>query len=152
MMTTPSGFYAKGRNRSPAHDAMQAEFLSFLRQRIIAAPAGSHVIHRQVEVEMPIVQNGRVQAFADLAEIWDFQAGRVINLYEVKPAIESVGGLIRQCKAMLALAEASDLSGSIISCAAVVRWNDPLLPELRASYAHVWAWGIEFDLEAVAAE
>lgn len=144
---TPSGYHddARGRLRKePKHDLMQAEVLKFLRGRVLAGiPEGAYV-DRLVEGEYPIVRRGQVVAYADAIEIASVNLFRTISMFEIKPVIDTVFGIIRQAKALLQLASVT-IPGEAYFCHVVVPAEDPLLPELRAEWPRTWAWGAKFE-------
>lgn len=140
---TPSGFHDRAWRRAPKHDVMQREFLEFLRARpTLAVPPGV-LSARQVEGEYPFVRNGQVISFADAIEIFDVGDLRTVSIFEIKPIIDSIYGIVRQAKAQLQLAETL-LPANVHVLHLVVPHDDPALPDLRAEWPHTWAWGIEF--------
>lgn len=122
---------------------MQQELLAFLRARPLAAVPPGAALHRVVDGEMPLLRNGQIVGYADVAEIVTVNLTTTVNLFEVKPKIETVFGVLRQVKAVLALARQS-IRADMHFCHTVVPFDDPLLAELRAEWPHTWAWGIEF--------
>lgn len=142
--STPSGFHQRARQRGVTHDKMQAELLAFLRARPLAGIPLGAIVHRQVEGELPLTRRGQVVSFADAAEILTVNLATVVSLFEIKPRIDTVFGIVRQCKAMLALARAC-ITGDQHYCHAVVPHDDPLIADLRAEWPLVWAWGVTFS-------
>ena len=141
---TPSKFHDAAWRRDVGHDEMQAEFLSFLRERPMAAIPSGSIVDRRVEGELPLVRFGQVVSFVDAAEILTVNFLTTVTLFELKPRIETVFGVIRQAKAMLALAETA-IPAELHLCHIVAKANDPKLAELRAQWPHTWAWGVTFD-------
>lgn len=129
---------------NPGHEIMQQQVLAFLRQRRIAGLAPGGAVYRDVEGEMPLVRRGQIVAYADAAEILQIDLTRIISLFEIKPAIETVFGIVRQAKALLELAKAA-LPADQHWCHIVVPAADPKLDDLRVEWPHVWAWGIQFE-------
>ena len=142
--STPSGFHETARQRPHAHDAMQAEFLAFLRARRTTGLRPGAFVRRSVEGEMPLIRHGRVVSFADAAEILTVDFITVVSLFEIKPRIDTVFGVVRQAKAMLVLAR-SCIPAHQHYCHLVVPNDDPLLADLKAEWRHVWAWGAAFE-------
>jgi hypothetical protein len=101
---TPSGFHDRAWRRAPKHDDMQREFLEFLRARPTIIVPPNAISARQVEGEYPLVRNGQVISFVDAIEILDVGFCRTVTLFEIKPIIETVYGVVRQAKAQLELA------------------------------------------------
>jgi hypothetical protein len=137
----PSRWYSSGCDRGKTHDQMQTELLSFLRSRKIWTPSSKTVvaIDRVVEGEYAFTRRGEVVAFADAIEILTIDLFKVVNLFEVKPKIESVFAVIRQATALLELAKSS-MMADLHYCNIVVPAADPLLPELRVEWPHAWGW------------
>lgn len=122
------------------HDAMQAELLVFLRSRpVVAIPDGA-IVHRHVEGEYPLTRNGQIIAYTDAIDITTINLMRIVSLFEVKPKIETVFGIVRQAKALLSLA-GQCISGDHYHCHIVVPHDDPALPDLRGEWPNTWAWG-----------
>lgn len=142
MNKPPSRWYSSGRDRGPTHDQMQAELLSFLRSRKIWTPSCKPAISidRVVEGEYAFTRRGQVIAFADAIEILTIDLFKVVNLFEVKPKIESVFAVVRQATALLELAKSS-IQADLHYCNIVVPAADPLLPGLRVEWQHAWGWG-----------
>lgn len=138
---TPSGFHGDARRRTPSHDRMQTELLAFLRGRPYAALPTGAPVHRVVEAEYPLVRNGQVVAFLDAVEIVTIALSSTVNLFEIKPKIETVFGVIRQAKAGLVLAY-STIRADVLVYHIVVPWDDPLLGALRQEWPRTWGWEI----------
>jgi hypothetical protein len=140
---TPSGFHESARRRAaacPRHDAMQQEVLAFLRGRTIAgAPKGAFILH-EVEAEKPFTRNGQVIAYADAMETIQVNLFRSVNVFEIKPRIETVFGILRQVKGLLELAR-KEVPGDMHFGHVVVPADDPRLAEMRAEWPNTWAWG-----------
>ena len=122
---------------------MQAEVLAYLRTRPLAGVPYGAIVDRHVEAEYAFVRNGQVVGFVDAIEIVTVNLTAVAHLFEIKPKIDTVFGIVRQAKAAEALA-ASCIPAQSHVCHVVVPHTDPLLPALRAEWQHTWAWGIEF--------
>jgi hypothetical protein len=120
---------------------MQTELLSFLRSRKIWTPSSKTVvpIDRVVEGEYAFTRRGEVVAFADAIEILTIDLFKVVNLFEVKPKIESVFSAMRQAAALLELAKSS-IRADLHYCNIVVPATDQLLPQLRIEWLHAWGW------------
>lgn len=141
---TPSWFHDQAYHRDAGHDAMQAAFLDFLRDRpVVAIPRGA-IIHREVEAERPLHRLGQIVSYVDAIEVLTIGLTTIVSLFEIKPRIETVFGIVRQAKSMLELAEA-DIPGDVHVCHVVVRADDPMLSALRAYWPNVWAWGATFE-------
>ena len=140
---TPSGFHDEAYKRPRGHDAMQMEFLAFLRARPFGAaiPAGA-MVHRDVEGERPFIRNGQVIAFADAFEMLTINLYQVASAFEIKPRIETVFGVVRQAKALLQVMRQT-LRADQHWVHVVVPHDDPMLDELRKEWPHVWAWGLQ---------
>jgi len=141
---TPSGFHDEKwrQNRAlPTHDEMQRDFLTFLRARSIIVSGA--LVTREVIPEYEFVRKGRIVAFADAVEIVDVDFMRTVNIYEIKPIIETVFGIVRQCKALFQLAREL-IPGNVQVVHAVVPFNDPLLDALRVEWPAAWGWGATF--------
>lgn len=123
---------------------MQAEFLGFLRDRPTAMIPEGALVHRTVEAEMPLYRRGQIISYVDAAETLTINLTTTVSLFEIKPRIETVFGIIRQLKATLALAEQS-IKADHHYCHAIVPHDDPHLTELRRWWPYVWAWGVTFE-------
>ena len=128
---TPSGWHDDARKRDAGHDEMQATVLRQWRFRsnplmVTLLPDKQRAFYVQyVEAESPLLSiHGHLAGFADVA-IWltsreseeeraeriarqqgDYQPRRLWVFMEVKPRIDSVGAIIRQCRATKLLAKA----------------------------------------------
>lgn len=140
---TPSGFHDDAYRRDAGHDAMQQRFLEWLRSRPIAGLPTNAVVHRAVEGEYPLMRRGQIVAYVDACEILTVNLVSTVSLFEIKPTIHTVYGVVRQAKALEALSRA--IPADFHFCHVVVKAGDPLLPALRAEWPRVWAWGITFD-------
>lgn len=143
----PSAYHDQAWKRlrsAPQHEVMQAEVLAFLRNRVLAGLPPRAFVDRMVEGEYPIVRRGQVVAYADAIEISSVDLLRTINLFEIKPSIDTVFGIVRQAKSLLQLAR-STIPGEMYFCHVVVPADDPKMRDLRAEWPHTWAWGIKFD-------
>jgi hypothetical protein len=134
---TPSD-YSNG--SSLEHDRMQADVFEWLKNN---PKFGDRWGERtSIKVERPIVVGGTLRAFVDIFEKWCVMEGgrdKEINvvLYEVKPLITSVGGLLRQMSAEAVLVSAEGKNRypdwQIRTCP-VVAEHDPSIPLLRRLY------------------
>lgn len=139
----PSSFHNdrwKAARAGSRHDAIQTELLAFLRSRPTVNIPERAAVHRFVEGEYPLTRAGQIIGYADAIEITTVNLTRVVSIYEVKPKIETVFGIVRQAKAMLALAQQC-ISGDQYYCHIVVPCDDPLVDHLRSEWPHTWAWG-----------
>jgi hypothetical protein len=141
---TPSGAHDQAYKRDRGHDAMQAAFLDFLRSRPVAAVPKGAFVHREVEAERPLRRRGQVVAYVDAIEILTVNLTTVVSLFEIKPRIHTVFGIIRQAKSQLALA-VSDIPADQHYCHIIVPASEPKLLELRAEWPLTWAWGVTFE-------
>lgn len=145
-MPTPSGFHGSARGRPVSHDIMQRDFLAYLRAKPTVNIPDGVLSHRQVEGEYPLVRNGQVISFVDAIEILEIgvlsQELRTISLFEIKPVIDTVYGIVRQAKSQLQLAETL-IPADVHVLHLIVPHDDPLLLEMRAEWPHTWAWGFE---------
>lgn len=139
----PSRFHDQAYRRDAGHDVMQAEFLDWLRGRPMVMPPNA-AVHRHVEGEYALRRRGQIVSYVDAIEIVTVNLSAVANLFEIKPRIETVFGIVRQAKALLDLAQ-GDIRADQHYCHVVVKAGDPLLPELRKHWRHVWAWGARFE-------
>ncbi len=140
---TPSGFHDAAYRRDAGHDAMQQAFLVFLRARPISAVPAGAIVHREVEGEFPLYRRGQIVAYADAAETLTVNLTTTLSLFEIKPRIETVYGIVRQAKALESLAKA--IQADFHVCHVVVPATDPLIGAMRAEWPRVWAWGISFE-------
>lgn len=141
---TPSGFHDRAWRRAPKHDVMQKDFLAYLRARPTMIVPASQLVSRQVDGEYPLVRNGQVISFVDAIEILDIGLLRVVSLFEIKPIIDTVYGILRQVRAQLQLAETL-MPANVHVLHIIVPHDEPMLPDLRAEWPHTWAWGATFD-------
>lgn len=142
----PSAFHDDSWRKTraqPTHEAIQQQVLTFLRDRVVAAPDRAFV-DRHVEGEYAIVKRGQIIAYVDAIEILSVNLFRTVSLFEVKPVIDTVFGIVRQAKALLQLAQTT-IPGEAYYCHVVVPWTDPKIEELKAEWPRTWAWGIKFD-------
>lgn len=138
---TPSGWHNDATNRDGAHEAMHLDFWRWLSSLTNRQPPKAEYFsaaddgwERFVCFEWPIPQlrSPRIAAFADVAEVFQrssvqHRAGLLrLVLYEIKPQIITIGGILRQCAAVehAAKAWASDRI-QIIESRVVVPHDDP---------------------------
>lgn len=141
---SPSRFHDQAYRRDAGHDAMQAAFLDFLRSRpVVIVPMGAF-IHREVEAERALRKDGDIVSYVDAIEIVTVNFTTVANLFEMKPRIHTVFGILRQAKAILELAK-QDIIADQHHCHVVVPAKDPLIGVLRQHWPLVWAWGATFE-------
>ena len=143
MSITPSGFHDQAYRRDAGHDAMQQAFLDWLRTRPIANLPPRAAVHRHVEGEYPLWRNGQIVAYADAAEVLTVNLTVTLSLFEINPRIHTVFGVVRQAKALEALARS--VKADFRYCHIVVKAEDPLLADLRKEWPRVWAWGVIFE-------
>jgi hypothetical protein len=141
---TPSRFHDDAWRRDRGHDAMQAAFLEFLRDRPTAAIPEGAIVYREVEAEKPLYLRGQIVSYVDCCEILTVNLTTFVSLFEIKPRIDTVFGIVRQLKSALDIAKRS-IPGDLYFCHVVVPASDPKLADLRAEWPHVWAWGITFE-------
>ena len=140
---TPSAAHNEAYVRDAGHDRMQQDFLAFLRSRRLVDRGP--LVHREVEAEMPLYRRGQIVAYADAAEMITTGVTKQIHLYEIKPKIHTVFGIVRQAKALLDLAKTIEADCHCVHV--VVPHTDPLICQLKGEWPHVWAWGVTFDGE-----
>jgi hypothetical protein len=140
---TPSRSHEEARRRHIGHDQIQADLLVFLQKRLVSGVRPTAEIKKFVDSEFPLRRNGRIVSFVDCAEILTVDRTTVVSLFEVKPKIDTVFGIKRQCLLMLDLAEKS-IQADQYYCHVGVPFYDPLLLELRKAWPLTWAWGITF--------
>lgn len=138
----PSAFHNEAYHRDAGHDALQQEVLRFLRGRSLAGLPPAAALHREVEGERPLYRCGQIVGYVDACEIVTVNLFVTCQLFEIKPRIQTVFGIVRQAKATLALAKTC-IPADLHFCHVVVPHNDPKLSDLRAEWPHVWAWGVE---------
>ena len=140
----PSAFHNEAwlrAKRQPKHDLLQQEVLAFLRQRPVCGIPENTAVHRHVEGEFALRKRGQIVSFADAAEVLDVNLTCIVSLFEIKPRIETVFGIVRQAKAMLGLVAETVPRATQAYCHVVVPADDPLLADLRREWPHTWAWG-----------
>lgn len=148
LFATPSRLYGAARERAlscPAHDHIQSELTSFLKSRPWYSAPDSAQIVPFVEAEYPFTNSGRVIAFADVLEMVNLLGITFVNIYEIKPKIDSVFAVLRQVKALLHLAKVC-IKADYYLCFIVGSASDPKLPDMRTQWRHTWGWGGEFDV------
>lgn len=126
---------------------MQRDFLAFLRARPTAAVTPGAITSRLVEGEYELIRGGQVVSFVDAIEILDVgilsQSLRTVTMFEIKPVIDTVYGIVRQAKAQLQLARLL-IPANVHVLHVVVPHDDPLLGDLRVEWPNTWAWGLQF--------
>ncbi|NBV20343.1 MAG: hypothetical protein EBS11_27745 [Janthinobacterium sp.] len=91
-----------------------------------------------------MVRRGSVVSFVDAVELLTVDFVTTCNIFEIKPRIATVFGIVRQAKAMLTLAE-SCIPAALYYCHVIVPHDDPMLADLRKEWPHTWAWGARFE-------
>jgi hypothetical protein len=137
-MVTPSGWHEDALRRDAGHDAMH---LAVWRFHSIPDSYGSWT--RDVHFEWPVLAlRGGIRAFADIAEIYwsgapppgrSYKQWVRVYLYEIKPTVSTVGGIVRQCAALEAAATpyVRRLNGRVeLSVMPVIPHDNGMLREL----------------------
>jgi hypothetical protein len=140
---TPSAAHDRAYHRDAGHDGMQSQFLEFLRARPIRVIPANAIVHRVVEGEMPILRRGQIVAYADAAEILTVNLLTTVTLFEIKPRIHTVFGVVRQAKALLNLARAS-IPADLHIVHVIVPSHDSRLGEMRREWPNTWGWGAKY--------
>jgi len=152
---TPSGWENDTRGRDAGHDDLQLRIWRYLKDRASASmeTKDDGIFSRvAVTVEHPFKVKGIPIAFADVCEV--FRSDKTTHdgywvyrytAYEIKPRIYSVGGIIRQCKALEVAIERSGPERSTKKPEAivvpVVFRTDPKVEMLKEMYTGtVWTW------------
>lgn len=107
------------RKTTITHDKMQCDVAQWIKHRwptgkTYSAPPllsteGRRTFHaKSVEIEQPIIVGGRIVSYADIGVTW-FGKGRDQHrmLFEIRPVIDSVGGILRQMKAQAHLVQST---------------------------------------------
>src|SRR6185437_1956134 len=141
---TPSAWHDDA-PKDAGHDKMQADFVRYYRGKIGGATMKvtyekdpTDVPLSRVIAEFPISAPGNrgIIAFADVALRYDNGYPAAFRFVELKPRIRTVGGLVRQCRAIEYAAGSGGLrEAEVIAC---VFDDDPKLDLLRELYPHVW--------------
>lgn len=158
---TPSRWHDDAHGRDAGHDEMQAAVFRFLRERPRLINAGAEeekpYVRHKIEVEYAFEEAGVLFGFADICDIYvkDLERSAYTEtyyfVYEIKPRITSVGGLIRQCRAtfITALRSGGISSGwgtpsrraPRVMVIPVVPRDDPKIELLKEMYTGaVWGW------------
>lgn len=165
---TPSRAHDEAWRRSPDHDALQVSAFRWFS----ASPAASKLrwtprYRKEPEIyersytiaEYALRCDGRISAFVDLVQIYQREEPHPVQktvtrqvwfLHEIKPRIDTVGGLIRQCRTLDHHAEKALPRSNLGDCPEfrvipLVPHDDPALPDLEA----MWGGYIEtWDLAA----
>lgn len=145
-MLTPSCAHDEAFRRDAGHDSLQKEFLTFLRERRQVIFSGDLPIHRHVEAEYPFHRHGNIVAYADAVEILHVGPTKIVNIFEIKPKIHTVFGIVRQIKALVTLGY-RDLAADICNGHIIVPAHDPKIGDLRDEWPHTWAWNIQISDE-----
>jgi len=126
---TPSGWHDAARRRDAGHDAMQHLVWRVLQDGVGDVTDG--YVLRDVVAEFPIYVSGgpkRILAFADIARIWYHENGNCrLDLFEIKPRIDTIGGILRQCETLQAMTRGTPRVTQIIC----VWKSDPKLAMLQ---------------------
>ncbi len=147
MGRTPSGWYADAAGRDAGHDQMQVELFAQLNGRPETYSLTLNGVRYQqydVIIEYPFMRDGRILGFADVCEMWEPISVKpsavpprwFLTIYEVKPRIHSVGALVRQARATVALARQVVIGRTVPVCDlfAVVPHDDPKLAQLQQAF------------------
>jgi hypothetical protein len=131
-MVTPSGWHDDAYRRDAGHDAMQMAVWKYLRNYDHEKPLMESE-RRSVVVEYPIVRRGAgIVAFVDVADLlWYRSSAWTIvsaKLFEIKPSIKTVFGIVRQCNAIEKAFGGETMKDFRIY--AVVPFDDPKIEEL----------------------
>lgn len=166
---TPSGWGDDTRGRDAGHDALQQSVYRWFKTRKINSmriPKGVEVSgfidgsgmlkSRSVVYEYAVTKwdksdNLTIMAFADVAELWrpaDNTQIALAALMEIKPKIDGVGAVVRQCRAV-ALAFRNSNPKAVCHTIPVVPWNDPKLSMLQDILRCIpWKDDAPYDLSA----
>jgi hypothetical protein len=136
-MTTPSGWHDDAMGRDTGHDEMQIAVWEWLCRNS----------RGDVTLEWPVFRSRgspRIVAFADIAEVFrqpaianragSRSARKVVTLFEIKPRVISVGGLLRQCVALVqavAACHTDQRTQLVVRAFPVVPASEPKLDLLR---------------------
>lgn len=164
---SPSGAYSDALARSPKHDKMQVNVMRALfsdeqYQAIRFSRQGKTLEATSIAVipEFDFTVQGSIIGFADLVQMLELkiegnkasykpdQIYTFYRIFELKPEIASIGGLIRQCKVLAHQAhaclkrQAAGSSSEIrIDVFPVVRDDDPDLADFQYMFGYsffVW--------------
>ena len=120
MGMTPSAAHASGDGRDAGHDTMQLQVLNWLNHysanQTFKLSNGREYNIGGTLVEYPLREYhygraaGSPLGYADIGQWFYFDPERggrqlAFRFFELKPKLHSVGGLIRQCRALSCLAE-----------------------------------------------
>lgn len=112
---TPSGWHNDAHGRDAGHDEMQISVWRAFRESTKTTRTLKNGAYSRTEVgfEFEFVVDNKVIGFADVCEVFEKDEApidpvRVVRrrpeflymVYEIKPRISSVGGLVRQCTAI----------------------------------------------------
>lgn len=103
---TPSGWHDGAMGRDAGHDEMQAETFRHLKQKlptnITRETIGGTVSFTLESLFLEALVSGGnfIKTFVDILAVYKGNAkSRLLICFEIKPSIDSVGAVIRQCKA-----------------------------------------------------
>lgn len=147
---TPSAWHDQAWKRqraTPKHDVIQRDVLTFLRGRRLAGIPEGAWVDRMVEGEYAIVLRGNIVAYVDAIDIFSVNMLRQVHAFEIKPAIDTAFGIVRQIKHTMHLLEQA-IPNAMHFGHLVVPVEDPLLAELRTEWPQTWAWGFKTDESA----
>jgi hypothetical protein len=134
-MVTPSGWHDDAARRDGGHDEMQMKVWQILKRQAEELEKNDPDDRdlRSLAVELPMIRRGSgIVAFADIALLWqdrnNYEIKRAV-LYEIKPKIWTIFGILRQA---ICLERAFLLAYPNARCLveAVVPHDDPKLHEL----------------------
>ena len=146
---SPSGWHDSAMARDAGHDEMQIAVCEHLRAQPSSPMTvnGKQFVVDEVFIEAPIMRGKMIVAWCDVLRTWKedaqkYRPARLFDMFEIKPAIHSVGAVIRQCQSLEIVAESTFLDGEAPGSAArvfpIVRAADPKLSLLRRG----WGGGV----------
>lgn len=151
---SPSQAHDEAYQRSPAHDAMQVDFYKYMESlfeiRIVTVEQDDGRVFEYkadfIEAEASFIVNNAIIGFADIVQVLVSKDTdvRLIEIYELKPSIDTIGGLVRQCKVLHHQAERFFLKKRQIRVIPVVPYDDPALPDFWLLWGHLVAkWDVK---------
>jgi hypothetical protein len=147
-MTTPSGWHDDAyKYNEPGHDELQMAVYNWLADREIGGlrlgdQEGPRLLRQRVVFEFPMIRparrgrNGsaeRLIGFADIAELFGYSCDGDFDravLFEIKPEIRTIAGIVRQCVAYNVAFQAA-FPHAACKIFPVVPSNDPKISDLR---------------------
>jgi hypothetical protein len=164
-MVTPSAWHEDAyKYNEPGHDELQMAVYNWLDNREFGGlrlrddEESPRLTRQRVVFEFPMIRaarrgrNGSAEklvGFVDVAELFGYETDSDFDravLFEIKPEIRTIGGIVRQCLAyQLGFREA--FPNKACKVFAVVPFKDPKLAALR-SVVPCLAWNTEtYELE-----